>query len=65
MQPEVSLVGGFALLILASTPMCVFFLLIQKHFPEEAYTFLSGLYFNGELTSGTLGIWHSLVLYSA
>lgn len=65
MQPEVSPLGAFARLILASAPLCVWVFLIQKHFPEEAYTFLSGFYFNGELTSGTLGIWHSLVLYSA
>lgn len=38
--------------------------LIQKHFPEEACTFLDGFYFNAKLTSVALGIWHSLDLYS-
>lgn len=38
--------------------------LVQKHFDEEAYTFLTGFYFNAKLTSGALGIWHSLVLCS-
>lgn len=38
--------------------------LVQKHFPEEAYTFLASFCSNAKLTSGALGIWHSLVLYS-
>ena len=41
-----------------STTVCF---LVEKHFPEEAYTFLAGFCFNAKLTSEALGIWHSLV----
>lgn len=58
---SLSLLKAFTLLILASTPLCF---LVQKHLPEEAYTFLSSFYFNAKLPSGAVGIWHSLVLYS-
>lgn len=44
-----------------NTPVCI---LAQKHFPEEAYTFLTRFCFNADLTSGVLGILHSLDLYS-
>lgn len=59
MQPEVSLVEAFALLIIASTLLCVcfvgFFFLLQKHFYEEAYTFLSGFFVL--IVSSQVGHW--------